>query len=509
MKYLMIDTNIYIDMVVARNQSHKPESYNHLMKLLNYGEIRVIVPKIVITEIFRHLDNEIDKISQAIKGIKGTINSLYWVNNIKEIEQFNEKLKPVKKGINDLNDEFEHNQNKYKENSIDLFNKLFHHENTVIIDESEEIVFKATQRKIHKLRPFHYGKDKDSMADSIIVETLINIKDLMTFNNDDVIYFISKNPRDFSAKEDKNLLHKDITLSLESKEINNQIHYRLLFTKTLLEDFKDETKHVGLIEELETEEEWEKAFHIQESIDLEIEMRREAGGLSSLSANYDEKIAELEQIQDFIDKLEQFQTEIVVEYDNYSVLYSLLDEELGSRNFEEVLELASNFNRQKPLFELDLEDCKDKADLANEIYSLVHELCFNNDEIELDDMFKYQDHFELNTTLAEIKDFNGTQYRIDINGDLRPFDGESDLIFLPVYRDNQKIEEGRITLNYGFLEFDDNGNVGDGSEELIDVYIENVIKEIECIKNGVVSEIVKNKKVLKRIIETLGIAVEE
>ncbi|RKL65079.1 hypothetical protein CR203_22695 [Salipaludibacillus neizhouensis] len=509
MKYLMIDTNIYIDMVVARNQDHNPESYNHLIKLLDYGEIRVIAPKIVITEVFRHLDNEIDKIGQAIKGVKGTINNLYWVNNNEEIEQFNEKLKPVKKGINDLNDEFKNNKNKYKENSKNLFNELFNHVNTIIIDETEEIVFKATQRKIHKLRPFHYGKDKDSMADSIIVETLINIQDLMTFNTDDAIYFISRNTSDFSEKEDRSLLHKDIKLSLELKEISNQIHYKLLFTKALLEDFKDETEHVGLIEELKAEEKWEKEIQIQESKDYEIEMRREAGGLSSLSADYDETIAELDEIQNLIGKLEQFQVEFAVEYENYSELYSLLDDELGSRDFEEVLELISNFNDQKPLLELDIEGCKDIADLVNEIFSLVHELCFNNDEIGIDGMIKYQDYFEMNTTLAEIKDFNGTQYRIDLNGDLIPRNGESDSIFLPVYRDNQKIEEGTITLNYGFLEFDENGNVGDGLEENIDVYIEDVIKEIECIKNGIISKIVENKKVLKRIMETLGIVLEE
>lgn len=33
--------------------------------------------------------------------------------------------------------------------------------------------------------------------------------------------------------------------------------------KTLLEDFKDEIEHVGLIEELETEEKWEQDSRIQ------------------------------------------------------------------------------------------------------------------------------------------------------------------------------------------------------------------------------------------------------
>ncbi|MDZ5609137.1 PIN domain-containing protein [Bacillus pseudomycoides] len=113
MKYLMLDTNIYIDMLVARYQAHKPESYRHLMKLLNHGEVRLIVPNIVKTEVFRHLDNEICKIGNTIKGIKSKINSLYWINHIEEIEQFNQKLKPVKNGINDITHGFEQNQSIY------------------------------------------------------------------------------------------------------------------------------------------------------------------------------------------------------------------------------------------------------------------------------------------------------------------------------------------------------------------------------------------------------------
>ncbi|AUN14324.1 PIN domain-containing protein [Paraclostridium sordellii] len=66
MKYLMLDTNIYIDMVVSRNGSHKADSYYQLKKLLDYEQIRLLVPKIVITEVFRHIDNDIDKVGHYI-----------------------------------------------------------------------------------------------------------------------------------------------------------------------------------------------------------------------------------------------------------------------------------------------------------------------------------------------------------------------------------------------------------------------------------------------------------
>lgn len=508
MKYLMLDTNIYIDMLVARYQAHKPESYRHLMKLLNHGEVRLIVPSIVKTEVFRHLDNEIVKIGNTIKGIKSKINSLYWINHIEEIEQFNQKLKPVKNGINDITHGFEQNQSIYIKNAMDLFDKLFQHEHTLIVDETEELVFKASQRQIHKLRPFHYGKDKDSMADSIIIETLINIQDLISFNNDDQAYFISRNTEDFSEKGDKNQLHKDIELSLKNKKIDDRIHYRILFTKTLLDDFKTESEHAELIEELIAEEEWQKEYVLQDCIDSETDRIREGAGLTSLSADYEGKIAELNEIHDLFNELEEFQGIFLSEYETYSNIYSLLEEELDSRGFDEILEIIVHFNQQRPLLEINIEGCNDKHDLINEIFSIIHRLCFNNEEVVIDDMFRCQDYFELNATLATIQDFNGVEYKIDTSGYLSPDHGGRDSIYLSILKEEQKIEVGEITINYGFLEIDDDGNVGDGSAQDIDVHIENVITEIESIKNEIMSEIVFNQKILKRIIEKLGINIE-
>ncbi|CEP83713.1 Uncharacterised protein [[Clostridium] sordellii] len=73
------------------------------------------------------------------------------------------------------------------------------------------------QRSIYKKRPFHYGgkdKDKNSTADAVIIESLINIKSLININNEDYIFFISRNPADFSADkgQNKNVLHEDIYL---------------------------------------------------------------------------------------------------------------------------------------------------------------------------------------------------------------------------------------------------------------------------------------------------------
>ncbi|MBU8769545.1 hypothetical protein [Cytobacillus oceanisediminis] len=210
-------------------------------------------------------------------------------------------------------------------------------------------------------------------------------------------------------------------------------------------------------------------------------MRREAGGLSSLDANYEESIGQEKEILGFSGNIDRLKEEIVGEYENYWELYFLLYEELSNRNYDDIMELVSNFNRKKPLLELDTVDCIDKTDLVNEIFSLVHKLCYNSDENETDDMFSYLTFFELNNTLAEFKDFSGNQYRIVTKGDLYPDDGGIYTITLKLIRNNQKIEEGSISVNYGYIEFNEDGNVGDMVAEGIDIEISSVIEEIECI----------------------------
>lgn len=47
MKYLSLDTNIYIDMIVSRENDHKPDSYKRMEKLLKFDQIKLLVPKLL------------------------------------------------------------------------------------------------------------------------------------------------------------------------------------------------------------------------------------------------------------------------------------------------------------------------------------------------------------------------------------------------------------------------------------------------------------------------------
>lgn len=500
MKYLMLDTNIYIDMIVSRNGDHKPESYSQLLKLLNYGEIKLIVPKIVITEVFRHLNTEIEKIGKAIGDIRSKANKLYWVNHVEELERFNDNLRPVKKGINDLVDEFNASKEKYKFDYENLLNKLFKHKNSIILTENPDIIFKATQRKVHQIRPFHYNEvDKDCMPDSIIIESLINIEDLMDLNVDDTIYFISRNPADFSDDKDKNILHSDIQSSIDSRGLTDRVHYSTLFTRTLLYDFQSELENVGLIEEFEAELEQETQAMIEESYADQEDMERESAGLSSLSSDYVEKISEYDEITGLFELLQEMQNDISIKYDEYLESYSIFEEELKNKGLEELQELIE----KNPIIQVIIDDCTNEDDIKDGIINFVNWQTCGNDELRLLEEFKIQDYFGLNETLATFYDINNNYYRLKTVGYLDPTNDHTDDIQIMLYKDNILIVEDYIEVYYGYITFDDDGNVDDGAEENIDVNIDRIIEKLTDIKDKIISTLDESERKVRQITEML------
>ncbi|WP_431808187.1 hypothetical protein [Lysinibacillus sphaericus] len=102
-------------------------------------------------------------------------------------------------------------------------------------------------------------------------------------------------------------------------------------------------------------------------------------------------------------------------------------------------------------------------------------------------------------------DFKGAYYKIETEGEVNPYDGGEDILDIKVYLDNNKILSGEINLYYGHVEFNDDGNVGDASEESIEANIDDVIQEIRDFKSVVLNEIKNNTRVLDRIIENLGL----
>lgn len=504
MKYLMLDTNIYIDMVVARNGSHKADSYYQLKKLLDYGEIKLIVPNIVITEVFRHIDNEIDKVGHSINEIKKRANDLYWINHNEELEKFNKILTPAKSSINKLVDEFNGSSEEYKKKYRELLNKLYINDNCFIIEENEHIVFKAMQRSIYKNRPFHYGgkdNDKDSIADAIIIETLINIKSIIDISHEDCIYFISRNPVDFSVdkSQNKNLLHKDILSSIEEQGMNDIVKYSTLFTNTLLQEFKAEIEAVGLTEELEAEAEYERRLEIQESYELQDDYERESVGLSSLSTDYEEIISELDDVVNFMQLIEEIKEEIVRTCDEYYDKYYELEELVANKSLEELQAIINN----NPLIQMFIDDCEDEDEVKYVINELIQWKIGDEDYADFREQIKVEDFFSINNTLFTFSDGFKNEYKLVSAGYISPGNGDEDTISINLYKGDKFIEEGCINIYYGFIEYDD-GNVGDGAEEYIAVNIDKLLSQLIDIKEDIIKELNIRTTKFQSLIEMLS-----
>lgn len=257
MKYLGLDTNVFINMIVSRDRGHKPESYDNMMKLLNYGEIRLVLPEIIITEVERNLEREVEKTYKKLNEVKKKIKDLYWINKVKEMERFEELKKSVTSNINQLKKQYELNKDVYLQDAKSLLNEIFYHSNTIIIKETDEVIKKAYRRQLYKKKPFN-ANGKDSLADAVIIESLISF--ISEKDKKDELIFISNNKADFSSDSDENILHKDIQEDIDKVNLGEQFHYSLYFTQTLVTRFEEETDNAGIKELLMIEAEYEEEF---------------------------------------------------------------------------------------------------------------------------------------------------------------------------------------------------------------------------------------------------------
>lgn len=503
MKYLMLDTNIYIDMVVSRNQSHKAESYSQLIKLLDYGEIKLLVPKIVITEVFRHLEHEIDKVGRFIEDIKKKTKEFYWINHSEELKKFNETFNPIKTNINLLQDDFERNSINYKNTYKEQLNKLFRHDNCIVLEENENIVFKAMQRSIYKKRPFHYGgkdNDKDSMADSIIIETLININTLISINEIDNIFFISRNPMDFSDEKDKNTLHNDILGDIKARGLVESIKYSTLFTKTLLEEFKDEIESAGLTEEILEEAKYLNMLEVQAAYEMQNNYERQSAGLSPLSTNYEEIISELDKIEDLIKLIHSIKKHVVFKSDDFNEAYNSLYDLIVNHS----LESLQNTLEKNPFLKKMIDDCEDVKNVKAVLNELIDWQSGGEVYTSFVDDFEFDECFLLNKTILTFYDGMKNKYELKTVGYLNPSDDESDDISLYLLKGDETIGKGSISVYYGYINFTDDGNVGNGAQEDISIDIDDISNSLSDIAEEIINDLENRTNKIQEFIEILS-----
>ncbi|WP_054957904.1 PIN domain-containing protein [Paenibacillus dakarensis] len=150
MKYLFLDTNIYIDMIVSRNSSHSADSYELLQTLLDFDQVKILVPAIIETEIRRHITSEVQNIGTLVQEARKSIDKVYWINHVEEITKYNEKIRPLSQTLGNMVDEFRRNEERYITDATNKITGLMQYRNVIILEENSDLLIKVQKRKLYK-----------------------------------------------------------------------------------------------------------------------------------------------------------------------------------------------------------------------------------------------------------------------------------------------------------------------------------------------------------------------
>lgn len=429
------------------------------------------------------------------------MESLYWINNVEEMQIFKSKVTNVTNVIKEVKNLFENNKEKYITDAINFFSRLFSHENVICIEETQEILYRAQLRRLYKKRPFHYREqEKDSLADAVIVESLIDYT-ANTLTDDDQLYFISRNIDDFSEDNAKEKLHYEIQESIVSYNIEDRFKYRVHFYKTLIEDFKEESEHAGFLEYLEAERRQE---YLNELKVNEIEHYRELVGLPSLSGNWEEIIIENENIESFVNELLELQESIVEQFDYLSDEYFNLIDEIQQSSITEIQQLVENINSNNAC---QIAITTNVDGMRDAILKIVNErMEINIEDYLSEEMWICEDYFSLNKTLLKYKDFNQNVLTVRIEGELNAENGGQDIINV-ILNDQilHKNAKGYIEVHYGYINFDEEGHPADGMKEEFYFHLDEVVEAVEKVSEYLVNFIQQNIVTINNIRNSLGI----
>lgn len=461
MKYLFFDTNIYLDIVTDRNNKINFDLISKFDLLLEKSEdIRIILPEIVSFEVYKHLDSEIKNIKERIHEQKKSIDKLYWFPHSEiDIEEYKKR---AKQPLTELLEDYEKKETDYKDKVYKIIDDIFKNDKTIVIKSDSDLNSEVLKRKIFKKAPLHID-NKESLADALIIETLINLKKYVTLQDDDRIYFVTRNTSDFSSKNDKKELHPEIIEDLKKVDLFNQVLYLNDIKKLIGQELKDEIEEAELAFEFEIllEEEEEKRL---EMLELE-EENREAGGLTPLSSWSDHLEMEFSESKEY-NKIQEI-------FKNINSITSQLNDDIYYM-FEELKDKAIEKN-------LKIYD----EDLFFKISGLYQKL-------EEEDKCEYetiQDHLEIGENI-EFESVEKKKILLEWkNFELSPDNDSTDTILLFIKEDEKVIAKGMIEVYYGYLNFDDDGNADDGCEEYITIELDNIIEKLEKIEKAFRNEL--------------------
>lgn len=225
MKYIFIDTNIYIYCALITKGNYTTQTIDSLNQCLKMNNVKLIMPEVVKMEFFKKAYNTFENdVMNNIAKLKKEIQNISFPDYLGE-----DKAK-IENNIDRLLEERKRNLERVSNN---ILNDIITNQNTVLIELTNDIFLKAYKRALSGEKPYNQqicsscnNSEYIINADCMIIESIIDYFDNIYINEDDILIFCSNNTKDFAVfNKDKNIHELDgairNTLKIKVKYYNN------------------------------------------------------------------------------------------------------------------------------------------------------------------------------------------------------------------------------------------------------------------------------------------------
>ncbi len=193
---LLIDTCVWLDIAKDHRQAAVLDT---LEMLLRDGQLRLLLPRIVVDEFSRNKDRVVEESSRSLSSS---------LKRVKEVVHRLGEARGKRVAIKHL-EELDHRLPRLGEAAVEAvvqIEALF--ASAPIIESSDRVILRAADRAVNKRAPFHH--QRNSMNDAILIEMyaeLTNEKPIKGVR----FGFVTHNTKDFShPSSDNRLPHPDI-----------------------------------------------------------------------------------------------------------------------------------------------------------------------------------------------------------------------------------------------------------------------------------------------------------
>lgn len=207
MKYIFIDTNIFIYCALITKGNYTPQTIDALNQCLKMNNVKLIMPEVVKMEYFKKAYNtlENDVINNIVKLKKE-------IQNISFPDYLGGDKAKIEKNIDKLLEERKRNLERV---SNSIMNDIITNPNTVLIELTNDIFLMGYKRALSGEKPYSQqictscnNSEYVINADCMIIESIISYFNNIHVNDDDTLIFCSNNTKDFAVFNKEKNIHE-------------------------------------------------------------------------------------------------------------------------------------------------------------------------------------------------------------------------------------------------------------------------------------------------------------